>query len=61
MAELEPEWDSEDSGHYHDGREQAEADLRDGAPYDDRAALGPRAWTEGYQDRWEEGDGSDGE
>ena len=47
---TEREWDSQDSTDYHDGYEQAEADLRDGKPYDDHAGSKPAPWTEGYQD-----------
>jgi hypothetical protein len=54
MAADEPEWDDHDSGHYHDGRDQGEADARDGKPRDDRSAFMPATWAEGYRDGYED-------
>jgi hypothetical protein len=49
---TEPEWDSEDSGNYHDGYEHGQADARGGRTHDDRAGSVPPAWTDGYRDGW---------
>ncbi len=56
MADTdEREWDSEDSNSYQDGQEQAEADIRNSRPRDDRAGIESPPWTEGYRDRYEGG------
>jgi hypothetical protein len=51
MTTDEPEWDSQDSSAYHDGREAGEADARNGRPYDGHGRSGPGA--EGYRDGYE--------
>lgn len=51
---AEPEWDDCTSGHYHEGYEQGEADVRSGRPHDDRAMFMPPAWAEGYRDGYED-------
>jgi len=53
---LEPEWDDQMSGQYHDGYDQGQADARSGIPYEDRPSMAwaPAAWTEGYRDGHED-------
>ena len=52
-AEMEPEWDDADSGDYQDGREQGEADARDGRPPADCDGMS-QARREGYLDGYKD-------